>query len=215
MARRAPIYLVIDCSGSMTGEPIEAVNNGLQSVVSALRADPESLEKAHLCIITFSDKAEKLIPLTPITSIQIPKLTAEHTTAMGDAIRVLNESLKNDIVSNDKEGNIKGDYKAFVLLLTDGHPTDEKNLEKQLGLLERGKIKFFIGAAVPGANKQVLETVTGSAENVIELSTSNQDTFKRFFEWVSQSISSSIPTENPKGSIGELPPFADDDDDLF
>jgi uncharacterized protein YegL len=84
-----------------------------------------------------------------------------------------------------------------------------------LGLLERGKIKFFIGAAVPGANKQVLETVTGSAENVIELSTSNQDTFKRFFEWVSQSISSSIPTENPKGSIGELPPFADDDDDLF
>jgi len=28
--RRLPVYLVLDTSGSMSGEPIEAVKNGLQ-----------------------------------------------------------------------------------------------------------------------------------------------------------------------------------------
>ena len=36
--RRLPVYLLIDTSGSMTGEPIEAVKVGLQTMVSALRA---------------------------------------------------------------------------------------------------------------------------------------------------------------------------------
>jgi len=215
MARRAPVYLLIDCSGSMSGEPIESVSTGLKTVIDALRSDPESLEKAHLSIITFSDKAEMIIPLTPVTAIQPPELKADGTTAMGDALRILNESLDKDIIENNKEGNVKGDYKAFVLLLTDGNPTDEAELNKQLGLLNRKKIKYFVGAAVPGANKKFLEKATGNAENVIELSVANKNSFIRFFEWVSQSISASIPIENPNGDIGELPPFAEDEVQLY
>ena len=36
--RRLPVYLLLDCSGSMYGEPIEAVKNGVQVLVS-LRYD--------------------------------------------------------------------------------------------------------------------------------------------------------------------------------
>lgn len=32
--RRLPVYLVLDTSGSMYGEPIEAVKNGVQTLIS-------------------------------------------------------------------------------------------------------------------------------------------------------------------------------------
>lgn len=46
--RRLPVYLVIDTSGSMTGEPIEAVKNGIQMLISTLRQDPYALETAYI-----------------------------------------------------------------------------------------------------------------------------------------------------------------------
>lgn len=44
--RRLPVYLLLDTSGSMYGEPIEAVKNGVQVLVSTLRQDPYALETA-------------------------------------------------------------------------------------------------------------------------------------------------------------------------
>ena len=61
--RRLPVYLLIDCSGSMMGEPIEAVKVGLQTMTSALRTDPYALETVHLSVITFSQQATQSVPL--------------------------------------------------------------------------------------------------------------------------------------------------------
>lgn len=44
MDRRLPIYLLIDSSGSMRGEPIQSVNVGLSAMLSALRQDPMRLK---------------------------------------------------------------------------------------------------------------------------------------------------------------------------
>lgn len=46
--RRLPIYLLLDTSSSMSGEPITAVQNGLDLLVSTLRQDPYALETAFL-----------------------------------------------------------------------------------------------------------------------------------------------------------------------
>ena len=42
--RKLPVYLILDTSGSMHGEPIEAVKNGVQVLVSTLRQDPYALD---------------------------------------------------------------------------------------------------------------------------------------------------------------------------
>jgi uncharacterized protein YegL len=42
--RRLPVYLLLDTSGSMTGEPIEAVKNGVQVMISSLRQNPQQLK---------------------------------------------------------------------------------------------------------------------------------------------------------------------------
>lgn len=222
--RKAPIYLLIDTSGSMNGEAINSVANGIDLCIKSLRTDPQSMEMAHVCIITFADKAEMAMKLTYVPEIQkLPELKASGVTAMGDAIRMLNESLENDLKKNtDQE---KGDYKAFVVLFTDGRPTDKDNLEKELQKLNRKKINYFVAATTnddPNV-KSALAKITEKEENVIYLPTASPEAFKQFFTWVSQSASSSMgrgeqPNNNGEdmgGELGELPPlpnFTDDGD---
>ena len=64
--RRLPVYILIDTSGSMYGEPIEAVKNGLSIMLSTLTSDPYALETAYLSIITFDGTAHQVLPLTEI-----------------------------------------------------------------------------------------------------------------------------------------------------
>src|SRR5579872_5263886 len=63
-SRRLPIYLLVDTSHSMTGPPIEAVNNGLQEFAAVLRSDNHAVESAYISVITFHDTAQQIVPLT-------------------------------------------------------------------------------------------------------------------------------------------------------
>ena len=62
--RRLPIYLLIDTSGSMMGEPIEAVKQGIRTLITELKGDPQAVETAYLSVITFDSHARQLVPLT-------------------------------------------------------------------------------------------------------------------------------------------------------
>ena len=64
--RRLPVYLLIDCSGSMAGEPIEAVKQGIKALLSELKGDPQALETACLSVITFDSTARQVTPLTEL-----------------------------------------------------------------------------------------------------------------------------------------------------
>ena len=80
--RRLPVYLVLDVSGSMSGEPIEAVRNGLQVLLSSLRQNPYALETAYLSVITFESTAKQVTPLTELASFQIPSISAGGGTSI-------------------------------------------------------------------------------------------------------------------------------------
>ena len=91
--RRLPVYLVLDTSGSMNGEPIEALNNGVQTLLSSLRRDPYALETAYLSVITFDSSANQLVPLTELASFQVPLFQATGTTALGAALSLLSKKI--------------------------------------------------------------------------------------------------------------------------
>ena len=67
--RRLPVYILIDTSGSMFGEPIEAVKVGLNDMVATLRQDPYALETVWISIITL--RHWKTSPY-PISKLQNP-----------------------------------------------------------------------------------------------------------------------------------------------
>ena len=87
--RKLPVYLLLDTSGSMYGEPIEAVKNGVQVLVSTLRSDPYALETAYLSIITFNNTAQQVTPLTELANFQQPNIDASGCTALGEALSLL------------------------------------------------------------------------------------------------------------------------------
>ncbi len=74
--RRLPVYLLLDTSGSMTGEPLEAVKNGVQVMISSLRQNPQAIETAFISIITFDSVAKQIVPLTDLASFQMVDIRA-------------------------------------------------------------------------------------------------------------------------------------------
>ena len=105
--RRLPVYLLIDTSGSMSGEPIEAVKNGLQTMQSALRKDPHALEQAFISLITFDTKANQVMPLTEVARFQAPPLSAGGGTSLGAALSLLAQCAEKEVAKGTAEQ--KGD----------------------------------------------------------------------------------------------------------
>lgn len=202
--RRLPVYLLLDCSGSMFGEPIEAVKNGVQVLVSTLRQDPYALETAYLTIITFDSDARQTTPLTELAAFQQPAIQASGCTSLGGALALLSQCADREVTKTTPEK--KGDWKPLVFIMTDGEPTDDLN--KGLEEFRKRKWGMVVAcAAGAGANTETLKKIT---ENVVSLDTADSATIKAFFKWVSASVSSgSMKVEETGGeptSLGELPP---------
>ena len=51
MNRRLLAYFLLDTSGSMYGEPIEALNNSFNGLVSMLRSDPQAMDSLYINVI--------------------------------------------------------------------------------------------------------------------------------------------------------------------
>lgn len=202
--RRLPVYLVLDVSGSMHGEPIEAVRNGMQMLVSTLRTDPYALETAFLSVVTFDEKARQAVPLTELMAFQPPTIEAGSTTSLGDALKVVKECIEREVKKTTAEE--KGDWKPLVFIMTDGQPTDD--WEKGLNEFRKVKTGMVIAcAAGPQADTKVLKQIT---EVVVSLDTADSSTIGAFFKWVSASISTSSKkvdlTKAESSEISELPP---------
>lgn len=202
--RRLPVYLLLDTSGSMYGEPIEAVKNGVQVLISTLRQDPYALETAYLSIITFNSSAQQIIPLTELSTFQQPNIDASGCTALGEALALLATKVDSEVTKTTPE--VKGDWKPLVFIMTDGEPTDDLNK----GLTEFKKRKFGMVvacAAGQGANTDTLKKIT---ECVVQLDTADSATIKSFFKWVSASVSAGSMKVEDTGKevsgLSELPP---------
>lgn len=202
--RKLPVYLLLDCSGSMHGEAIEAVRNGLQTLVAALRQDPHALESAYLSVISFAETAQQIVPLTELAQFQIPTIEARGTTALGAGLSLLVERVASEVAQTSAEQ--KGDWKPIVFLMTDGEATDD--LSAGIEALKKAKLGTFIAcAAGPNAKTTELSRIT---DNVVKLDTADSNTIKAFFKWVSASIATTSQKvdlqKKETSSLSDLPP---------
>ena len=202
--RRLPVYLLLDTSGSMRGEPIEAVKVGVQALISGLRQDPYALESVHLSLITFDQKANVLTPLTSLEDFQMPLLRCPDAgpTHLGEALRELCERVDSEVTRTTAEH--KGDWRPLLFIMTDGSPSDTA-VYNEWAPKTRAKGFATIIACAAGA-KAKEEPLRKVADHVVTLDTMDSATFSGFFKWVSSTVSAGSMSMGVTAQVPLPPP---------
>jgi uncharacterized protein YegL len=184
--RRLPVYILVDTSGSMRGEPIHALNVGLKAMEQALRRDPFALDTVHLSLISFDLEAREVFPLTPLERVRIPEIATPGSgaTFLGAALKLLVERVDRDVRRGSATEH--GDWRPMVFVMTDGAPSDTQAYKEAVAAVkQRDFARIVACAAGPKARVDALRELT---DTVVSLDTLDGAMFAQFFQWVSGSI---------------------------
>lgn len=202
--RRLPVYILLDTSGSMRGEPIHSVNVGLQSMLSGLRQDPYALESVYLNIITFDIEARVYLPLTPLDQVQLPEIhvPSAGATFMGAALELLAHEVQQN--TRKSSADAKGDWRPLLFIMTDGSPSDLYAYQQAIPHIQQLNFASIVAcAAGPKAKQEHLLKLT---DRVVVLDTMDAASFAGFFKWVSASVVAGSSSAGVAGSISLPPP---------
>lgn len=185
---RCAVVLVLDVSGSMaetrdgdSRPPIAALNEGLDTLVAELTADPLASRRVEVAIVTFGASVDVAADFATTAAMSLPVLSAAGPTPLGAA---LDRAL--DLVEDRKRtyrANGVTYYRPWVVLITDGLPTDEWSAAAtRLKEAQRTKSLAFFPVAVEGADMKMLAELSDTAPLLLA-----GTKFNELFVWLSAS----------------------------
>ena len=208
--RALPVFILLDVSGSMSGEKIETVNVALKEMINSFKKIENPKGIIELCLLTFGgNKVEVIKPLSKITDQDSYTLSASGSTPMGMAFEKVAEMIEDkDIVSSRA-------YTPTIVLISDGNPTDYnasgKSIEEimtweSLNKVHSGtrsskaiKLAMGIGSDV---DINILKAFINNNEIPV-ISAKDNNTISKFFEWVTMSVSVRSISSNPNQVVVE------------
>lgn len=205
--RRLPVYFLLDTSGSMYGEPIQALNNALSGMVNTLRSDPQALDSLWLSIITFDREVKEIVPLTELVQFRLPEITCPQSgpTNTGAALDFVLDRVQKDVLRGSETQ--KGDWKPLLFVFTDGKPSDVALYREKTAQIRAYDFGAVVGCAAGHlANDAILKELT---DNVVHLDSADSQTLKAFFKWVSETIEQGNKSQGT-GEAPKLPPPPDE-----
>lgn len=198
---RAPLVLVLDCSGSMAGTPIQMLHEGLKKLDMDLKEDPITAKRGRICVITFGgDDEVSVTEWQDAMDFDPPEPEANGRTPTGKAVRI---ALK-EIEAQKKKLRAAGVpfKRPIMMLMSDGEPTDdwEDAAAECRAAEEAHKVTVMPIAVGDGANKQVLDQF--SSRGAVRMDGLK---FNELFIWLSRSVR--VVSKAAKDETVQLPPI--------
>lgn len=199
--------LLLDISGSMSGEPIRELNEGLNKFKSDVCQDKATRDILDIAIVVFNDSPRVEQEFVPVEYMKPVNLSAGGGTNMAPAITKAIEMVNERSRFYRRSGTQP--YKPWIIMISDGFGGNVDQIANTIhDMEEKEKLKFF-SLGVEGYDSKVLHQLSG--EKVMKLKGYD---FTGFFNWVyksMRSVSMSSPAEKPKGV--QLPENVDKDTD--
>jgi uncharacterized protein YegL len=197
---RCPVVLLLDTSGSMTGKPIDQLNQGLVTFQQELSQDSLAARRVQVAIVTFDSYVNVVQDFVDFNQFNPPHLSATGTTAMGEGIETalnLIEFHKQRL----KSAEIAIDYyRPWLLMITDGAPTDSwQNAAQMLHQFYANKKVVFFAIAVQGADMNILSQIVPPGS--IPPQQLKGLAFNQLFTWLSKSMG---PVSRSQGSGAQV-----------
>jgi uncharacterized protein YegL len=183
---RCPCVLLLDTSGSMQGQPIAALNDGLRMFRDELGKDALAARRVEVAVVTFDERVMIVQDFVTTDQFEPPLLSAQGVTLMGTGIH---QAL--DMVQARKsqyKTNGVPYYRPWIFMITDGESQGEpdevvKQAAQRVRDDEASKRVAFFAVGVEGANMQRLAEI--SARAPVKLRGLN---FVEMFVWLSASM---------------------------
>lgn len=199
---------ICDCSSSMAGDKIQALNNAARQTLPLMQQAAETNPNAQVLVrvLTFADGAQwRVSQPTPLEAFNWVDLSANGLTDMGRALSMVAEQMRTPPMSDRA-------LPPVLVLISDGLPTDDfssglKNLMEQPWGKKAVRIAIAVGQ---DADHDALQKFIGHSE-LKPLQANNPDALVQRIRWVSTVLkAASAPASQSQasssGSNVPLPP---------
>jgi uncharacterized protein YegL len=181
--------LALDTSGSMAGDKIRQLNEGLQYFREDVMSDDLARKRVEAAVVTFGSRVVLSQGFCSMDSFQPPTFKADGSTPMGDAILRSIEAIRDRKAAYRRMGTDY--YRPWIFLITDGEPTDMKPTDElwrrvtdEVHNGEAAREFLFFGVGVEPADMDTLRRICPPERPPVQLKPGR---FRDMFEWLSRS----------------------------
>jgi uncharacterized protein YegL len=210
-APRCPVILLLDTSGSMSGQPLKELQSGLNLFLRETSDDETASMSVELEIITFGGDAQILSPFAPVCDVanMLPTLEACGSTPLGEALKLADLELKERRRLYKQKGI--SSYKPWIILMTDGCPNDDyqSSAKSMKNLGDEGKLQYIGIGIGEDADFDTLRDILPEKPGPVKL---KGLCFKEFFKWLTdslKSVSASSVAQQDNVRLGNVTSWAD------
>ena len=203
---RCPVLIIADCSGSMSGRPIDAMNQGVDDLYQAIIDDEIARNRVEVALLSFNTEARVERDFSTVSERTRTSIRTGGRTNMHLAIQQ-----GCDLLETRKEQYRLGGvpyFRPIMVIFSDGLPTSPRGEMEQANQrlvdMESDSRLTIFKVGVNADAVQAMQRVLPNPNSRFQPQQLDNLRFSDFFVWLSKSVSA-ISRSTP-GDTVNLPP---------
>lgn len=199
---RAACVLLVDVSGSMSGEPIRELESGFAQFTQDIKDDPLARKRAEVAVVTFGSEANLLVPFQEGRDLEPAQFSINGSTNMAAGINMALDEIEAR-KRQYREAGLEY-FRPWIFLLTDGGPDRGPAFEAAVQRLravegQRGVTVFSVGVG----SQADFDTLSRLSQERPPLALKGLQ-FAEMFSWLSNSMKAVSSSNNSGGDDTDL-----------